>query len=76
MTEQEYQQLVTDCARATATDRTLDDVLTDPRGPASYAIGDCDLDALYSAVVMTLETIGMNLYSETWCGNAPREHIN
>ncbi len=70
--ESTYQVLIASCVDAILhSGRSLDDVLTDPRGPASWAAGRCNLDTLAEAVVCTIEArIGCQ-YNAAWTDLRP-----
>ena len=61
MTADDYATLIHDCtALAVQSRRTIDDIITDPRGPASHWIGQCDLEFLSGACQVAMQSRAYN----------------
>jgi len=61
MDEIGFAEIVSRCAARVIAGADIEDVLTDPRGPASAAVGTYALDTIYAAVVLALSARRYNL---------------
>ena len=61
MTADQYATLIRDCtALAVQSSRSIDDIITDPRGPASHYVGQCDLEFLFGACQAVMQSRAYN----------------
>lgn len=66
MTPETYQQTVDLIVTQVLAGYPVEDILTDPRGPASEVIGECDLDVLADAVHFAVSARQCNVYSAAY----------